>query len=107
MGKEEIRHLLPDAEIHLIKRTEDLIRIHQAWIQAGRPKPQKPTFFVISFTTMRGDSIKMMPLSYKQTPLSKNLRKRCKDIIRMATTVRIVVLSYVKNIFYHGSTGQW
>ncbi len=70
-AKEEIRHLLPDAEIHLIKRTEDLIRIHQAWIQAGRPKPQKPTFFVISFTTMRGDSIKMMPLSYKQTPLSK------------------------------------
>lgn len=34
-AKEEIRHLLPDAEIHLIKRTEDLIRIHQAWIQAG------------------------------------------------------------------------
>lgn len=70
-AKEEIRHLLPDAEIHLIKRTEDLIRIHQSWIQAGRPKPQKPIFFVISFTTMRGDSIKMMPLSYKQTPLSK------------------------------------
>lgn len=39
-AKEEIRHLLPDAEIHLIKRTEDLIRIHQSWIQAGRPKPQ-------------------------------------------------------------------
>ncbi len=70
-AKEEIRHLLPDAEIHLIKRTEDLIRIHQSWIQAGRPKPQKPTFFVISFTTMRGDSIKQMPFPYKQTSLSK------------------------------------
>ncbi|HFK1499506.1 TPA: hypothetical protein ACGXMW_003842 [Bacillus paranthracis] len=70
-AKEEIRHLLPDAEIHLIKRTEDLIRIHQSWIQAGRPKPQKPTFFVISFTTMRGDSIKMMPLPYKQIAFSK------------------------------------
>ncbi|WOA66412.1 hypothetical protein RVY75_27285 (plasmid) [Bacillus mycoides] len=70
-AKEEIRHLLPDAEIHLIKRTEDLIRIHQSWIQAGRPKPQKPTFFVVSFTTMRGDSIKQMPLPYKQTAFSK------------------------------------
>ncbi|MBE7127634.1 hypothetical protein [Bacillus mycoides] len=70
-AKEEIRHLLPDAEIYLIKRTEDLIRIHQSWIQAGRPKPQKPTFFVISFTTMRGDSIKQMPLPYKQIALSK------------------------------------
>ncbi|MEK5251480.1 helicase-related protein [Bacillus sp. FSL R9-9530] len=70
-AKEEIRHLIPDAEIHLIKRTEDLIRIHQSWIQAGRPKPEKPTFFVISFTTMRGDSIKQMPLPYKQIPLSK------------------------------------
>ncbi|MGI8281717.1 helicase-related protein [Bacillus mycoides] len=70
-AKEEIRHLLPDAEIHLIKRTEDLIRIHQSWIQAGRPKPQKPTFFVVSFTTMRGDSIKQMPFPYKQTSLSK------------------------------------
>ncbi|KAB2491117.1 DEAD/DEAH box helicase [Bacillus cereus] len=70
-AKEEIRHLIPDAEVHLIKRTEDLIRIHQSWIQAGRPKPEKPTFFVISFTTMRGDSIKQMPLPYKQIALSK------------------------------------
>ncbi|WP_336770902.1 hypothetical protein [Bacillus bombysepticus] len=70
-AKEEIRHLIPDADVHLIKRTEDLIRIHQSWIQAGRPKPQKPTFFVISFTTMRGDSIKQMPLPYKQIALSK------------------------------------
>ncbi|PEP91600.1 hypothetical protein CN582_27000 [Bacillus wiedmannii] len=70
-AKEEIRHLIPDAEVHLIKRTEDLISIHQSWIQAGRPKPEKPTFFVISFTTMRGDSIKQMPLPYKQIALSK------------------------------------
>ncbi|MGU9544983.1 hypothetical protein [Bacillus cereus] len=70
-AKEEIRHLIPDAEVHLIKRTEDLISIHQSWIQAGRPKTEKPTFFVISFTTMRGDSIKQMPLPYKQIALSK------------------------------------
>ncbi|MHA4414478.1 DEAD/DEAH box helicase [Bacillus cereus] len=70
-AKEEIRHLIPDAEVHLIKRTEDLISIHQSWIQAGRPKPEKPTFFVISFTTMRGDSIKQMPLPYKKIALSK------------------------------------
>ncbi|MBE7128967.1 hypothetical protein [Bacillus mycoides] len=70
-AKEKIRHLLPDAEIYLIKRTEDLIRIHQSWMQDGRPKPERPTFFVISFTTMRGDSIKQMPLPYKQIALSK------------------------------------
>ncbi|PFZ89256.1 hypothetical protein [Bacillus wiedmannii] len=70
-AKEEIRHLIPDAEVHLIKRTEDLIRIHQSWIQSGRPKPEKPTYFVISFTTMRGDSIKQMPLRYKKIALSK------------------------------------
>lgn len=97
---EEIRHLIPDAEIHLIKRTEDLIRIHQTWIQAGRPKPQKPTFFVISFTTMRGDSIKIMPLPHyliRKLHFPRNQRKRCKDIIRMDTIVQIVVLSYAKN----------
>ncbi|MED2635394.1 hypothetical protein P4216_27380, partial [Bacillus thuringiensis] len=70
-AKEEIRHLIPHADVHLIKRTEDLIRIHQSWIQAGRPKPEKPTFFVISFTTMRGDSIKQMPLPYKKIALPK------------------------------------
>ncbi len=70
-AKEEIRHLIPEAEVHLIKRTEDLIGIHQSWIQSGRPKPEKPTYFVISFTTMRGDSIKHMPLRYKKIALSK------------------------------------
>ncbi|PGT44368.1 DEAD/DEAH box helicase [Bacillus cereus] len=85
-AKEEIRHLLPDAEIHLIKRTEDLIRIHQSWIKAGRPKSERPTFFVISFTTMRGDSIKQMSLPYKQLALSKKSEEK--------------VQSYYKNGFY-------
>ena len=80
-AKEEIRHLIPDADVHLIKRTEDLIRIHQSWIQAGRPKPQKPTFFVISFTTMRGDSIKQMPLPYKQIALSKKSEEEVQKIL--------------------------
>ncbi|WP_219375140.1 hypothetical protein [Bacillus mycoides] len=90
-AKEEIRHLLPDAEIYLIKRTEDLIRIHQSWIQAGRPKPQKPTFFVISFTTMRGDSIKQMPLPYKQIALSKKSQEE--------------VQRYYKNGYYCSDCG--
>ncbi|PGT99834.1 helicase-related protein [Bacillus cereus] len=59
---EEINYLLPDAEVHLISDTTDLIQFHQKWIAAGRPKPTRPTFFIISFTTMRNDSIKYMPV---------------------------------------------
>lgn len=54
---EEIKEIIPHADVHVIERTEELIRFHNKWTEAGRPKPTKPTFFVISFTTMRGDAV--------------------------------------------------
>jgi hypothetical protein len=53
---DEIRELLPHAEIHVIEKSEELIRYHSNWRREGSPKPKRPTFFIISFTTMRGDS---------------------------------------------------
>ncbi|QAS54858.1 DEAD/DEAH box helicase [Halobacillus litoralis] len=53
---EEIKAVIPDANVHVITNTSQLIKYHQSWTLAGRRKPTKPTFFVISFTTMRGDS---------------------------------------------------
>ena len=103
-AKEEIRHLIPDADVHLIKRTEDLIRIHQSWIQAGRPKPQKPTFFVISFTTMRGDSIKQMPLPYKQIALSKKSEEEVQRYYKNGYYCPDCGAKLRKNVFYYGST---
>src|SRR5690606_1192197 len=50
---EEIREVIPNAKVHVITKTEQLIRYHTEWTNAGRRKPRKPTFFVISFTTMR------------------------------------------------------
>lgn len=45
---------------------------------AGRPKPQKPTFFVISFTTMRGDSaiVPAVHFEYKKTKMQKETETR-------------------------------
>ncbi len=53
---EEIRMLIPHAEIHVITKTEHLIRWHSEWTRAGRKKPMVPTFFIISFTTLRNDA---------------------------------------------------
>lgn len=66
---EEIKEIIPHAEIHVIERTEQLIEYHSAWTNNGRPKPQKPTFFVISFTTMRGDcaTVPAVDFEYKKT----------------------------------------
>jgi len=49
----EIRTLIPDAEIHVIRNTAELINYHTAWTAKDRPKPLKPVFFIIAFTTMR------------------------------------------------------
>ncbi|NRD81086.1 DEAD/DEAH box helicase family protein [Bacillus sp. BRMEA1] len=70
---DEIREIVPHAEIHVIEKTSQLIEYHVAWEKAGRPKPIKPTFFVISFTTMRGDSriVPSVEFSYKKTTLQK------------------------------------
>ncbi|MCM3443958.1 MULTISPECIES: DEAD/DEAH box helicase [Metabacillus] len=70
---DEIREIVPDAEIHVIQKTSQLIEYHVAWEKAGRPKPKKPVFFVISFTTMRGDSriVPAVEFSYKKTTIQK------------------------------------
>lgn len=60
----EIKELIPDADIHVIKGSAELIRYHSEWTRQGRPKPTKPTFFIISFTTMRGDSRNMPAVSF-------------------------------------------
>lgn len=66
---EEILEVLPHADVRVIERTEQLIDFHNSWTQSGRPKPKRPTFFVISFTTMRGDSaiVPAVSFSYKKT----------------------------------------
>ncbi|RHW36079.1 helicase [Neobacillus notoginsengisoli] len=66
---EEIKEIIPHAEVRVIERTDQLIQFHSAWTKAGRPKPVKPTFFVISFTTMRGDcaTVPALHFQYKKT----------------------------------------
>lgn len=57
-SNEEIYDLLPSprSKVIHVKSTKDLIDYHQAWLNAGKPKPEVPTFFVVSFTTMRSDA---------------------------------------------------
>jgi len=66
---EEIKEIIPHADVRVIERTEQLIEYHSAWTNAGRPKPQVPTFFVIAFTTMRGDcaTVPAVQFQYKKT----------------------------------------
>lgn len=52
----EIKEVLPHAKVHVIQHSEELIRYHAEWVRQGKPKPKVPTFFIISFTTMRGDA---------------------------------------------------
>ncbi|WP_209124492.1 DEAD/DEAH box helicase [Alkalihalobacillus sp. BA299] len=67
---EEIHFLLPDAKVYHIQNTKDLIDIHVNWERNGKPKPKVPTFFVISFTTMRGDC-SLEPVVYWQEKKTK------------------------------------
>lgn len=62
---EEIMEIIPYADVHVIEKTDQLIAFHRNWTNAGRPKPQKPTFFVISFTTMRGDCATVPAVHYE------------------------------------------
>ncbi len=52
---EEIHFLLPEAKVYNISSTKQLIDFHTNWVKNGRKKPKVPTFFVVAFTTMRGD----------------------------------------------------
>lgn len=69
----EIKAVIPHAEVHVIKKTEEFICYHQEWEQAGRPKPTKPVFFIFSFTTLRNDSAIRPAVEYvkKRTETSK------------------------------------
>lgn len=66
---EEIKEIIPHADVRVIEKTSQLVEFHSNWTNAGRPKPTKPTFFVISFTTMRGDSatVPAVHFDYKKT----------------------------------------
>lgn len=63
---EEIKFLLPHARVFLIKHSKELIDFHTKWTNSGRPKPTVPTFFVISYTTMRGDSAFEPAVTFKE-----------------------------------------
>ncbi|MDE5055331.1 helicase [Niallia taxi] len=70
---EEIKEIIPQADVRVIEKTEQIIQYHAAWTKAGRKKPDKPIFFVISFTTMRGDSaiVPAVSFTYKKTSNQK------------------------------------
>lgn len=67
----EIKELIPEADVHVIDNTSKLIRYHQEWISKGRPKPTRPTFFVISFTTMRDDARTVRALNFQHRKTKK------------------------------------
>ncbi|MFL0364626.1 helicase-related protein [Pseudobacillus sp. 179-B 2D1 NHS] len=79
-SKEEIYDLLPSprAKVIHVASTAQLIEFHQSWIREGKPKPEVPTFFVVSFTTMRSDSAiePAVSFSYLKTKKQKTLERR-------------------------------
>lgn len=74
----EIKMVIPNAEVHVIKRTEEFIKYHTEWQRAGRPKPTKPTFFIFSFTTLRNDSANQPIVEYLYT----RSRQQSKDGVK-------------------------
>lgn len=68
---DEIRAIIPHANVHVIKKSEELIKWHQDWVNKGRKKPTKPTFFIISFTTMRNDARNIPAVEFKYAKTTK------------------------------------
>ncbi|MFJ6414476.1 helicase-related protein [Terribacillus saccharophilus] len=68
---EEIKEIIPGAIVHVITKTESLIRYHSEWIRNGKVKPVRPTFFVISFTTMRGDSVYVPAVDFQDNKINR------------------------------------
>lgn len=68
---DEIRVLIPNAEVIVVKTAKDLIDYHQNWTNNGRVKPNHPVFFVISFTTMRNDAAIQPAVSFKRIQTKK------------------------------------
>ena len=66
----EIKYICPNANVIRVNQTSDLIAYHQKWIADGKPKPTVPTFFIIAFTTLRGDARTecAAPFEQKGTP---------------------------------------
>ncbi|WP_404428009.1 DEAD/DEAH box helicase (plasmid) [Ureibacillus chungkukjangi] len=64
---------MPDAEVIVVNKTEDLIRYHVDWVRGGRKKPTKPVYFVIAFTTLRNDAAirPAVEFNYKYTDRQK------------------------------------
>lgn len=75
---QEIKEILPHARVHVIEKTEQLISYHSEWIRQGKPKPTVPTFFVISFTTMRGDARLTPAVTYQHRVTTQ--QKMNKDV---------------------------
>ncbi|MGE6755968.1 hypothetical protein ACQKFO_21440 [Rossellomorea sp. NPDC071047] len=69
----EIKAIIPHAEVHVIKKTSQIIDWHINWVQNGRKKPTKPIFFIISFTTMRNDcrNVPAVQFDYKKTSVQR------------------------------------
>lgn len=74
-SEEEIFDLLPNprANVIHIESSAQLIEYHKSWMEQGRPKPDKPTFFVLSFTTMRGDSCITPAVSFVRKKTQKQV----------------------------------
>ncbi|MHA4151481.1 helicase-related protein [Bacillus cereus] len=70
-AEKEIYSIIPGAEVHWIKKTSDLINWHNKWIKEGKPKAKKPTFFVISFTTMRSGATIEKAVSFQKIQTEK------------------------------------
>lgn len=67
----EIKGILKNAEVHVIEQSSQLIEYHADWIKKGRPKPSKPTFFIISYNTMRDGAAIRPAVEFKLIRTSK------------------------------------
>lgn len=72
---EEIKILIPHANVHVITNSFQLIKYHSEWVRQGMPKPKTPTFFVISFTTMRGDARTVPAVNYEYKKTKEQLEQ--------------------------------
>ena len=71
MKKYTIFYQAQGLRFFLIRSTEELIQYHQSWINQGRPEPEVPTYFVVSFTTMRSDAAIQPAVSFEYQKTKK------------------------------------
>ena len=75
----EIHAIIPNADVHVIRKTEQLIKYHNDWTAKGRPKPTKPVFFVISFTTMRNGARIEPAVTYTVKRTSEQMKSNTEE----------------------------